>query len=43
MKMSVRLRLMSAYKPDAPARVMLRPLACAAGLYFYQRRRLPFG
>ena len=38
MKMSVRLRLMSEYKPDAPARVAIRPLACAAGLYFHQPR-----
>ena len=37
-KMFVRHRLMCEYKPDAQARVMLRPLACAAGLYFHQPR-----
>ena len=36
MEMPVRHRLMSEYKPDAPARVTLRPIACAAGLYFHQ-------
>ena len=36
LKMSVRHRLISEYKPDAPARVTLRPLTCAAGLYFHQ-------
>ena len=38
MKMSIRHNLMSEYKPDAPARVTLRPLAYAAGLYLRQQR-----
>ena len=41
MKTSVCHRLMSEYKPDASARVTLRPLACAAGLYFHQPSEAP--